>query len=149
MKPVDRDALLASLGRYTFLAKSRERRVRVLAVDDEPAALDLFRTALEPEGFDVVTASGGREALAQAAAGEFDLVICDLVMPGIDGFEVIAKLKADPRTAPVPILVCTAHDLTEEDKGRLNGKILGIVSKGADALDGLRSWLGVAVAAGG
>lgn len=149
VKPVDRDALLASLGRYTFLAKSRERRVRVLAVDDEPAALDLFRTALEPEGFDVVTASGGREALAQAAAGEFDLVICDLVMPGIDGFEVIAKLKADPRTAPVPILVCTAHDLTEEDKGRLNGKILGIVSKGADALDGLRSWLGVAVAAGG
>jgi CheY-like chemotaxis protein len=70
-------------------------------------------------------------------------------MPEIDGFEVIASLKADPRTAPVPILVCTAHDLTEEDKGRLNGKILGIVSKGVDALDGLRSWLGVAVGAGG
>jgi CheY-like chemotaxis protein/anti-sigma regulatory factor (Ser/Thr protein kinase) len=149
VKPVDRDALLVSLGRYTFHAKTRERRVRVLAVDDEPAALDLFRSALEPEGFEVVTAADGREALAYAAAGEFDLVICDLVMPEIDGFEVIASLKADPRTAPVPILVCTAHDLTEEDKGRLNGKILGIVSKGADALDGLRSWLGVAVGAGG
>jgi len=149
VKPVDRDALLASLGRFTFTTKARERPVRVLAVDEEPAALELVRTALEPEGFEVVLARGGREALDRAAASDFDLVICDLVMPDVDGFEVVVKLKADPRTASVPIIVCTAHDLTEADKGRLNGKILGIVSKGADAMDGLRSWLGIAVGAGG
>jgi signal transduction histidine kinase/DNA-binding response OmpR family regulator len=149
VKPVDRDALLSSLGRYTFSTKARERPIRVLAIDDEPAALDLLRDTLEPEGFEVVVAAGGREALDQAASTDFDLVICDLVMPDVDGFEVVVALKRDPRTAPVPILVCTAHDLTEADKGRLNGKILGIVSKGADAMDGLRSWLGVAVGAGG
>ena len=70
------------------------------------------------------------------------LVICDLVMPDIDGFEVVASLKADPATRDVPILVVTAHDLTAADKLRLNGQILGVVSKGEGAAAGLRDWLG-------
>jgi threonine synthase len=116
----------------------------VLAVDDEPAALDFIRAALEPAGFTVKTVPGGREAVAAARSELFDLIVLDLVMPDVDGFEVISSLKGDPRTAAIPILVCTAHDLTPADKERLNGKILGIVTKGIDARDGLRQWLATA-----
>jgi CheY-like chemotaxis protein len=115
---------------------------RVLVVDDEAAALALIRAALEPEGYEVVTARGGRAALEWARRGQLvDLVVCDLVMPEVDGFEVIAALKRERRTADVPIVVCTAHDLTVEQKARLNGQILGIVAKGHDARLGLLDWL--------
>jgi signal transduction histidine kinase/CheY-like chemotaxis protein len=142
VKPVGREALLATLDRLGQTSPSRTERVRVLAVDDEPAAVALIRAALEPEGFEVVEALGGREALARARMEPIDLVICDLVMPDIDGFEVIGELKRDERTADIPILVCTAHELSNEDKARLNGQIMGIVAKGSDAREGLREWLG-------
>jgi CheY-like chemotaxis protein len=96
----------------------------------------------------VVTAVGGREALDWAEHGQLvDLVVCDLVMPDIDGFEVIAALKGNSRTASLPIVVCTGHDLSADDKARLNGKILGIVAKGQDARVGLLDWLDHAVPA--
>jgi CheY-like chemotaxis protein len=101
----------------------------------------LIRSALSSEGLEVTGVTTGREALDLANRERFDFVVCDLVMPGLDGFDVIAALKRDPRTAAVPILVCTARDLSEGDKARLNGQIMGIVSKGTDGRDGLRAWL--------
>jgi CheY-like chemotaxis protein len=144
VKPIQRQALLDSLARYAPPPAHGPSKVRVLAVDDEPAALDFIRAALEPAGFTVKTVPGGREAVAAARSELFDLIVLDLVMPDVDGFEVISSLKGDPRTAAIPILVCTAHDLTPADKERLNGKILGIVTKGTDARDGLRQWLATA-----
>jgi CheY-like chemotaxis protein len=141
VKPIQREALLACLARYTLTTKVRQRRVRNLAVDDEPGGLALIRAALEPDGFEVVEAAGGREALELMRTNGIDLVVCDLAMPEMDGFEVIAALKADPQTAAVPILVCTARDLSDADKERLNGQIVGTVVKGVDARDGLRRWL--------
>jgi signal transduction histidine kinase/CheY-like chemotaxis protein len=141
VKPVQREGLLACLARHGISPAAGVRTPRVLAVDDEPAALALVRAALEPEGFDVVGAGSGREALARATDGAIDVVVCDLVMPDVDGFEVIAQLKRNPRTSKIPIVVCTAHDLSADDKARLNGKIMGIVTKGNDARDGLREWL--------
>jgi CheY-like chemotaxis protein len=85
--------------------------------------------------------TSGREALDLVNRERFDLIVCDLVMPELDGFDVIAALKSDSRTAHIPILVCTARDLTDGDKARLNGQILGIATKGADGRDGLRAWL--------
>ena len=148
VKPIQRQALLDSLARYAPPPANGPSNVRVLAVDDEPAALDFIRAALEPAGFTVKTVPGGREALAAARSEPFDLIVLDLVMPDVDGFEVISSLKGDPRTAAIPILVCTAHDPTPADKERLNGKILGIVTKGIDARDGLRQWLATASAPG-
>ncbi len=143
VKPIDRDALLASLARFAIAPQlpGNGRHLRVLAVDDEPTALALIRAALEPEGYEVLEAAGGREALERMRVELVDFVVCDLVMPDVDGFEVIARLKANPETALVPIVVCTAHDISEADKARLSGKILGIVSKGSDAREGLRRWL--------
>jgi signal transduction histidine kinase/CheY-like chemotaxis protein len=144
VKPIHREALLGCLGRYVSNGTAGTKRV--LVVDDEPAALALIRGALEPEGVEVVTAQGGREALEWAERGELvDLVICDLVMPDVDGFDVIAALKANPRTADLPIVVCTGQDLSAEQKARLNGHILGIVAKGQDARVGLLDWLELAL----
>jgi signal transduction histidine kinase/DNA-binding response OmpR family regulator len=145
LKPVDREALLARLAHYTFTTKVQTRPVRILAVDDEPEALELVAAALEPSGFEVRRAAGGAEALALARAEPFDLVICDLVMPGLDGFEVVRRLKGDAATAATPILILTAHLLSEADKARLNGRILGVVDKGQAGAEGLRAWLARAV----
>jgi CheY-like chemotaxis protein len=141
VKPIQRAALLASLARFAPRPTSTGLPLRVLAIDDEPSALDLIRSTLEPAGFAVRGVTSGREALDLVNRERFDLIICDLVMPVIDGFDVIAALKADARTAHIPILVCTGRDLTDGDKDRLNGQILGIATKGTDGRDGLRQWL--------
>ena len=141
VKPIQRAALLASLARFAPRPTSTGLPLRVLAIDDEPAALDLIRSTIEPAGFAVRGVTTGREALDIVNRERFDLIICDLVMPELDGFDVIAALKADSRTAHIPILVCTARDLSDGDKERLNGQILGIASKGTDGRDGLRAWL--------
>jgi signal transduction histidine kinase/DNA-binding response OmpR family regulator len=142
VKPIHREALLSCLARYVTTGHGAGQQKRVLVVDDEAAALTLIRAALEPEGYAVVTAQGGRAALEWAQLGQsVDLVVCDLVMPEVDGFEVIAALKRESRTASVPIVVCTAHDLSLEQKALLNGQILGIVAKGQNARLGLLDWL--------
>ena len=140
VKPVSRDALLACLARHVAPPLG-DGRIKVMAVDDDPAALALIRGVLEPEGFDVVVSDGGADALARASAVMPDVVVCDLMMPEVDGFDVVAGLKRDPRTAAVPILVYTAKDVTDEDKARLNGQIAGILVKGEDGRAALLSWL--------
>jgi len=141
LKPIDRGALLARLARYRLSPAPSGKVMRVLAVDDDPAALDLVDAALGPEGYDVVRAGGGREAIEAAQREPFDLVVCDLMMPEVDGFEVVHALKRDPTTADTPVLILTAHPLSAADKQRLNGEILAIVTKGEDAASGLRTWL--------
>jgi len=141
VKPVGREQLLARLGRFTLTSKVRDRLVRILVVDDDPATLEMLRATLREEGFDVTSAHGGIEALAVARRTPPDLVICDLLMPDLDGFGVVASLKAEEPTRDTPILVLTGHDLSDQDKARLNGNILGVVRKGEDAQAGLLDWL--------
>ena len=141
VKPVDPKALLDRLGRYTFTTKVRTRAMSVLAIDDDPVALDIIEDTLEPLGFDVRRAASGREGIELAHSVGADLVICDLMMPEVDGFEVITRLHAADATASMPILVLTAHDLTEAEKARLNGRVLGIATKGDSGVNGLNQWL--------
>jgi putative two-component system response regulator len=77
-------------------------------VDDEPINVDLLQVYLEAEGYQVITAYRGEEALEQAFARQPDLVLLDVLMPGLDGFEVCRRLKADPRTQFVPVVILTA-----------------------------------------
>ena len=140
VKPIRRNALLGSLRRHVR-HPGPGSRPRVLAVDDDPAALDLVRAALEPEGFDVQTTTSALDALELLRGRSFDLVVSDVVMPDLDGFELARQIQADPGTAGIPVLLCTAHDLSEADKQRLNGQIIGIASKGGAARNGLLRWL--------
>jgi len=143
VKPIDRDKLLARLGRLSLVDwnAAAEQPMRVLAVDDDPATLAVIEASLAAEGIAVVTAGNGTDGLRLAREQHFDLVICDLLMPDIDGFTVISALDGDPATRQTPVLVVTAHDLTDADKARLNGKILGVLQKGQNLQDGLRRWL--------
>src|ERR671939_1674419 len=81
---------------------------RVLVVDDVDVNVKLLEAKLSAEYFDVLTASNGPAALDVAARELPDIVLLDVMMPRIDGFEVCRRLKADPRTAPVPVLLVTA-----------------------------------------
>jgi CheY-like chemotaxis protein len=115
--------------------------VKVLAVDDDPAALDLHASALEPEGFTVLRAAGGREGLRLARSEKPDLVLLDLLMPDVDGFTVVSQLREDQETREIPVLVVTGHKLSEEEKERLNGSVAGVLSKGDEGLHELGQWL--------
>jgi CheY-like chemotaxis protein len=141
VKPVDPKALLDRLGRYTFTTKVKSRAMSVLAIDDDPVALDIIEETLAPLGFSVRRASSGREGIELAQNLGADLVICDLMMPDVDGFEVVTQLHDAGGTSSIPILVLTAHDLTAADKARLNGRVLGIATKGDSGVDGLSQWL--------
>ncbi len=92
----------------------------ILVVDDEPNITDLVATALRYEGFEVVTALSGRAALGEIAASRPDLLILDVMLPDLDGFEVARRLRQDGRR--VPILFLTAKDATED---KVRGLTLG------------------------
>lgn len=92
-------------------------RPRILVVDDTPAILDLVRVCLEAEGYVVATCLQSREALRIARAHPPDVVMLDVVMPELSGWEVLAQLRAEPSLAQVPVIVCTAY--VPEALGRL------------------------------
>ncbi|MEV4642649.1 response regulator [Actinoplanes sp. NPDC049548] len=129
VKPVERDALLCWLARHGLIPPGAGRDLTVLAIDDDPHSLHLIEATLDGEGIEVVTAGGGVEGLRAARSRHIDLIICDLLMPGLDGFDVIAALHADPATRGIPVVVLTALDLTEADKDRLSGKVIAITGK--------------------
>jgi len=91
---------------------------RVLVVDDVIANLKLLEARLSAEYFDVVTAMNGAEALEICASGQCDIVLLDVMMPGLDGFEVCRRLKQNPLTAHLPVVIITALD---QPSDRLKG----------------------------
>jgi len=97
---------------------------RILVVDDEPDILDLVELTLASRDFEVDTATNGREALEKARSGRPDLVLLDLSMPDMDGFEVIERLRSDARTSELPVIMLTA-------RAQISDKLRGL-STGAD-----------------
>jgi CheY-like chemotaxis protein len=87
-------------------------RRRVLLVDDDPLILEILRTILDLEEFEVTTASDGRRALDVVGSSRPDVVVCDVMMPDLDGFEVCRALKAT--TADLPVILLTARDRPED-----------------------------------
>src|SRR3954452_9776393 len=90
---------------------------RILVVDDIPANVKLLEARLSAEYFDVLTASSGAEALAMCARAECDIILLDVMMPDIDGFEVCRRLKSNPSTHFIPVVMVTALD-SPADRGR-------------------------------
>jgi len=133
VKPVDARELIKRLNRFDFKHEPGDDEVRVLVVDDEPANRQWLAKALEPAGFTVLPASGGREAIELARSMKPDFVLLDLMMPEVTGFDVVEALRADERTRETPIMVLTATNLTEADKRLLNGRVSEILSRGSVA----------------
>jgi two-component system response regulator RpaA len=87
---------------------------RVLVVDDDPQVLRLLRVNLELEGYDVASATNGEAALAECADQVPDLVVCDVMMPGMDGYEVVRRLRKDRATSKLPIVMLSAKAMRSE-----------------------------------
>lgn len=86
---------------------------RILLVDDTKANLDVLGALLESEGYRIILAPSGEIALRSAARAQPDLILLDVMMPGLDGYEVCRRLKADPKTAEIPVIFITANDQLE------------------------------------
>ncbi|HKY78209.1 MAG TPA: response regulator [Acidimicrobiia bacterium] len=130
VKPIGRDELLSALRPLGASETIAGEPVRVLAIDDDPVALELVAAVLEPEGYSVLRADGGDEGVSIAFREHPALVILDLLMPGTDGFEVVEQLRADSRTADIPIVVLTSKTISEADRQRLNSRIAHLAEKG-------------------
>jgi signal transduction histidine kinase/DNA-binding response OmpR family regulator len=129
VKPVDRAQLLAAFGRLAPVPVRPDGPVGVLAIDDDPLAVELIEAVLAPNGYQVLKASSGEEGLAIAQRERPTLVILDLLLPELDGFAVVERLRADPGTADVPIIILTASSMSAADKERLNGQISFLARK--------------------
>jgi CheY-like chemotaxis protein len=141
VKPVDRQTLLSRLGRYTFTTKVGQEEIRILLVDDEPANLELLESILQPAGFTVLRASGGQEGVEMARARQPHLILLDLLMPQVTGFDVVAALRGDESTRSIPIMVLTSKNLTEEDKRQLSGQVAAVFERNSLASAELIGWL--------
>jgi signal transduction histidine kinase/CheY-like chemotaxis protein len=127
VKPIGRDELLEALDRC--VAPPRDGRT-VVVIDDNPLDLDLVEAVLAPEGWSVVRAVGGEEGVRLVRRERPAVVLLDLLMPEVDGFEVVERLRADPLLADVPIVVLTSKEMTPADQERLTGRISFLAQKG-------------------
>jgi CheY-like chemotaxis protein len=126
-KPLDRDLLMRAVGRHI---RSGDR-AQVLVVDDDPKTRDMLRRTLQKAGWTVAEAANGCEALEALERAKPALVLLDLLMPGMDGFEVLERLNGDATWREVPVIIVTAKDLTPDDVDRLNGRVAKVLQKGA------------------
>lgn len=99
------------------VAREKRRPAHVLIVDDDPTLLDMVQTFLTDEGYKTFTCKNGTEALERIASGGLDLVILDLKLPDVDGYEICKKVRQDPDTEDLPIIMLTGYT-TVEDKIR-------------------------------
>jgi signal transduction histidine kinase/DNA-binding response OmpR family regulator len=113
----------SAMSQNGLASNTPERPACVLIVDDERANRDLLKVMLAPEGFLLLTASSGEEALALLAHQPPDLILLDVMMPGMDGYEVAGKIKGNPDTSSVPIIMVTAMD---DHKARMLGLSAGV-----------------------
>jgi CheY-like chemotaxis protein len=113
---------------------SEGRALKVLVVDDDPKAVEMIAIRIPTVGGEVLRAFGGREAIDIARRELPDLIVLDLMMPGVNGFDVVAALNEHPDTARIPIVVVTAMPITDQDRARLTGNVTAIMEKaGFDA----------------
>jgi signal transduction histidine kinase/CheY-like chemotaxis protein len=124
-KPIDRDRLIALLQTY----QARARRTRVLLVEDDPAQRERIRSWLEAQQWQISEAENGRVALDRLSGEVPDIILLDLMMPEMDGFQLITALQEQPAWRGIPVIVITSFDLTAADRARLNSGVERVLLK--------------------
>jgi PAS domain S-box-containing protein len=128
VKPVDKDVLLETVRRY--IGPGSDGPAKVLVVDDEAHTRELLKEMLESDGYIPVLAANGKEALEALARISVSAMLLDLIMPEMDGFELLLRVKEDPGLRNIPVLVLTAKDLTESEIDMLRHETIGLFQKG-------------------
>ena len=140
LKPIDRDALVASLTRIAV------RPVKdILVVDDDEGVREILDDMLKREGYRVTLAKNGVEAIEALKARLPDLMILDLMMPEMDGFQVVKSMRSDNKWKDIPVLICTAKELSQTERADLQRSVSRIVEKGSMQQDILLGELGTAL----
>ncbi|MEG4998312.1 response regulator [Microcoleus sp. B4-D4] len=139
-KPVDGKRLAALLNKYRrdrdgVVAKSLP--CQILIVEDDGATRNILRRILEKQGWAVAEADSGQAALEQLELARPHLILLDLMLPEMDGFELIAELRKSHSEDPIPIVVITAKDLTTAEREQLNGYVDRVLQKGVYSCDTL------------
>jgi CheY-like chemotaxis protein len=142
-KPVDREQLHKALARYY----SADHASAVLLVEDDIGTREMMAQTLEKGGWAVSEAGNGKEALDILTSLQPRLILLDLMMPVMDGFDFLTELRARPEWQHIPVIVITAKDLTADDRDRLAGKIEEVLEKNAYTREQLLERVGEAVAA--
>jgi signal transduction histidine kinase/DNA-binding response OmpR family regulator len=143
VKPIDRERLTHIINRFVC----EHPPCKVLVVDDDPAVRDMLRRTFTKEGWEVVEAENGRIGLERLATTKPELIVLDLMMPEVDGFQFLEEVRASDATKHLPVIVLTAKTLTTEDRLRLNGSVEKVLQKGALGIADLERELRVLVAA--
>ncbi|MCX7421728.1 MAG: response regulator [Planctomycetia bacterium] len=133
-KPIDRERLISVLRKYL-----PETSPTVLIIEDDPDTRDLLRRTLASEGWKTFEAENGRDGLDCLSKAQPSLILLDLMMPLMDGFQFLSELRRHPHWSGVPVLVITAMELSPNDQDRLNGRVMQILRKGSYKLDELVS----------
>ncbi|MFZ6676705.1 response regulator [Undibacterium sp. Tian12W] len=128
-KPIARENLTAALSAMGFGKDSAAAQKTALVVDDDPKAVRLVTTQLDIFGYKTLAALGGQEGIDMAHQHKPDLIVLDLMMPEINGFDVVEALKSDTVTASIPIIILTAKQVTADDRIRLNGDVKKVMEK--------------------
>ena len=127
-KPVSREEMALALENIGF-SVGKGAPHTVLVVDDDPKAVQLFTAQLTAVGCRVLSAFGGQEGIDMARQRQPDLIVLDLMMPEVNGFDVVEALKRDATTASIPIIIVTAKQMAAEERARLNGDVLKVIEK--------------------
>jgi len=123
LKPLDRDAILAALGRI------HRHRGLLLVVDDDPTVPDMVRQLLEGEPYEIAAAADGEQALAAISRAPPSAILLDLLMPRMDGFELLERLRAEERFRQIPVVVLTVKDLSAAERAHLQQSVLAVIEK--------------------
>jgi signal transduction histidine kinase/DNA-binding response OmpR family regulator len=132
-KPIDRERLSAVLKKY----RCGQPECPILLVEDDEPTREVMRRTLEKEGWQVIVAENGRVALERLQATKPELILLDLMMPEMDGFEFVARMREREDWRQIPVVVVTAKELTNEDRLRLNGHVEKVLQKGAYSREAL------------
>jgi CheY-like chemotaxis protein len=135
IKPVQKDKLLSTLEKIK--EKESKSSLCVLVADDEKTAVELVVAMLNEKEFNVLKAYGGQETIDIASKEKPDVIILDLMMPDVSGYDVIKALKGRPDTIDIPLIICTAKDLDHYDINELNKNVSSIMHKGMFTRDDL------------
>ncbi|HEY2496324.1 MAG TPA: response regulator [Candidatus Angelobacter sp.] len=139
IKPVDKGLLLRTIRKYTQPLTIAESLI--LVVDDDPLTLDLLETTLHSAGYKTQTALSGKAALDTLAHTRVNGILLDLVMPEMDGFEMLKHMKHDAGLKDIPVIILTAKSLTEEDADLLKRQTQALLQKDGAWKEGLMATL--------
>ena len=134
-KPINRDRLVHVLRKH----RHNQQACQVLVVEDEPSIRQMVRRVLEKEGWTVREAENGKAGLQAVAESKPAVILSDLMMPMMNGFDFIRELRTNPDWQDIPVVILTAKDLTVEDRQQLKGNVEQILQKGDYSRDQLLS----------